>query len=178
MWSTEGHILVQPSLGGGGKPQFTAPTRAMISSDLSGLHPHSALLPASSPSTCLRLFASISGSSARTGVPLEKLCRDRTYMGRPRSMRRFAVKVCLPSLLPDCDSTLPIHIGFDWAILTEKLARSKTSPMDSLSMTSTSLLTVGNSIPHIQFSARAQGRWLTGVEELAGQTVLDWSFNG
>ena len=36
----------------------------------------------------------------RNWSTIGEVCRDRTYMGRPPSMGRVAVKVCLPSLLP------------------------------------------------------------------------------
>jgi len=43
-----------------------------------------------------------------------EVCRDRTYMGRPPSMGRIAVKVCLSSLLPvSCLTAIPVHVGLD-----------------------------------------------------------------
>src|SRR5713226_1073546 len=45
-----------------------------------------------------------------------EVCRDRTYMGRPLSMGRLAVKVCFPSLLPvGCLNAFPVHVSIDFA---------------------------------------------------------------
>ncbi len=44
------------------------------------------------------------------------VCRDGTYMGRPLSMGRPAVKVHFPFLLPvSCLNAIPVHVSIDFA---------------------------------------------------------------
>jgi hypothetical protein len=50
----------------------------------------------------------------RNWSTMGEVCRDRTYMGRPPSMGRSAVKVRFPSLLPiGCLTVIPVHVGID-----------------------------------------------------------------
>jgi hypothetical protein len=45
-----------------------------------------------------------------------EVCMDRTYMGRPPSMGRPAVKVRFPFLLPiGCLNAFPVHVSIDFA---------------------------------------------------------------